>query len=111
MPFGSYSVALYRAFSPDEPSGDIKDVATFQGSGGRPAWLHWGPRRYTQGGCLAAVRRHGAYLYSMDRRTSVVIIKQLASGLICTSPVSRPTSNFLPRSLNFWLLIAFTGAV
>lgn len=31
-------------------------------------------------------------LYSMDRRISVVITRQLASGLIVTSPVIRPTS-------------------
>ena len=39
------------------------------------------------------------------------MIRQLASVLICTSPVSRPTSNLVPRSRNFWLLIALTGAV
>ena len=35
-------------------------------------------------------------LYSMERRISVVSMRQEASGRICTSPVRRPTS------LNVW---------
>jgi hypothetical protein len=42
----------------------------------------------------------------------VVIIKQLASGLIVTSPVINPTSlKSLRKSLYFWLLRAFIGDV
>jgi len=48
-----------------------------------------------------------ARLYSMERRISVVITRQRASGLMDTSPVMMPTSpNSSPSSRNFWLLSA-----
>ena len=43
--------------------------------------------------------------------TSVVMMRQGAAGLICTSPVSSPTSNLALKSLNFWLLMVLMGDV
>lgn len=56
-------------------------------------------------------RMISAPLYNMDLNISVVIIRQDASGLMLTSPVRRPTSNFTQKSLYFWLLIVLIGAV
>lgn len=56
-------------------------------------------------------RMISAPLYSIERKISVVMMRQDASGRKLTSPVSRPTSNFPPKSRNFWLLIVFIGEV
>lgn len=48
------------------------------------------------------------------RRISVVIIRQGASVLICTSPVSKPMlslPNVVRKSRNFWFDSAFSGEV
>lgn len=51
-------------------------------------------------------------LYSMDRKISVVMTRQLAEGLMVMSPVISPTSgNISPRSRNFWLDSALRGDV
>jgi len=50
----------------------------------------------------------------MLRKISVVMIKQLASGLIWTSPVRMPTSlgsNVFWKSRNFWFDRALIGDV
>mmetsp|Transcript_6351 Transcript_6351/g.22704 ORF Transcript_6351/g.22704 Transcript_6351/m.22704 type:complete len:211 (-) Transcript_6351:4-636(-) len=50
--------------------------------------------------------------YSMLRKISVVITKQLAFSLMVTSPVIRPTSEKISlSSRNFWLLSALRGDV
>ena len=51
-------------------------------------------------------------LYSMDRKISVVMTRQLAEGLMVMSPVISPTSGKIsPRSRNFWLDSALRGDV
>jgi hypothetical protein len=53
-----------------------------------------------------------APLYSMLRRISVVMTRQVACGLMVTSPVISPTSpNSCASSRYFWLLSALSGLV
>jgi hypothetical protein len=47
----------------------------------------------------------------MERRISVVMMRQAASGRMDTSPVSRPTSNSPAKSRNFWLEMVLMGEV
>ena len=48
----------------------------------------------------------------MERRISVVMMRQDADGLMVTSPVMRPTSeNSSSNSRYFWLLRALIGVV
>lgn len=51
-------------------------------------WGHWPTQEEGKGTSLTV----SLPLYSMERRISVVMTRQLASGLMVTSPVIRPTS-------------------